>query len=45
VVAVPDKRRKRAVDLALGPGFRRLLPVEEASAALSPSPQPTPSGC
>ena len=45
VVAVPDKRTDASVDLVLGAAFIRLVTPAEAAAALSPSPEPTPSGC
>ena len=45
VVAVPDQRAGAAVDLVLGAAFVRLLAPAEAAAALSPSPEPVPSGC
>lgn len=45
VVSVPDRRPDASVDLVLGAGFTRLLPPADAAAALSPSPQPVPSGC
>ena len=45
VVAVPDQRPNASVDLVLGAAFVRLQPVPAAAAALSPTPQPVPSGC
>jgi hypothetical protein len=45
VVAVPDQRTNASVDLVLGAAFVRLQPVPAAAAALTPSPQPVPSGC
>lgn len=45
VVAVPDQREDRSVDLVLGAEFRQLLSRAEVAATLSPSPEPTPSGC
>jgi hypothetical protein len=45
VVAVPDQRTDATVDLVLGAGFTTLLTVEEAAAALTPTPQPVPPGC
>jgi hypothetical protein len=44
-VAVPDQRTDATVDLVLGAGFTTLLTVEEAAAALTPTPQPVPPGC
>lgn len=45
VVSVPDQRPDASVDLVLGAAFVRLLAPAEAAAALSPSPEPVPSGC
>jgi len=45
VVSVPDQRDDASVDLVLGAAFTRLLPPDEASAALSPAPSPVPAGC
>jgi len=45
VVAVPDQRPNASVDLVLGAAFVRLQPVPAAAVALSPTPQPVPSGC
>ena len=45
VVAVPDQRSDPSVDLVLGAAFTRLQAADLAAAALSPSPQPRPSGC
>lgn len=45
VVTVPDQRPGGSVDLVLGAAFTDLLPVAEADAALSPTPEPRPAGC
>jgi hypothetical protein len=45
VVDIPDGRRKRVVDLVLGPGFDQLLTPAQAAAALSPTPEPDPTLC
>lgn len=45
VALVAVKRKGRAVDLVLGPGFTALRPATVAAGAVSPSPQAVPSGC
>jgi hypothetical protein len=45
VTAVPDQRNDATVDLVLGAGWHGLRPPADAAAALSPTPQPVPSGC
>lgn len=45
VVAVPDQRKDASVDLVLGAAFTRLQAREVATAALTPTPRPRPSGC
>jgi hypothetical protein len=42
---VAVKRKGRAVDLVLGPGFTALRPATVAAGAVSPSPEALPSGC
>ena len=44
-VSVPDLRKDASVDLVLGAGFRTLSTTAAASAAMSPTPSPRPSGC
>jgi hypothetical protein len=44
-VSVPDQRKDASVDLVLGAGFRALRTTAAASAAMSPTPSPRPSGC
>jgi hypothetical protein len=44
-VAVPDQRKDASVDLVLGAAFRTLRTPAAATAALSPTPAPRPSGC
>ena len=45
VTAVPDQRADASVDLVLGAAWHGLRPPADAAAALSPTPQPVPSGC
>jgi hypothetical protein len=45
VTAVPDQRKDASVDLVIGAGWAGLRPPADAAAALSPTPQPVPSGC
>jgi hypothetical protein len=45
VTDVPDQRKAATVDLVIGAAWNGLRPPADAAAALSPSPQPTPSGC
>jgi hypothetical protein len=44
-VTVPDQRPDATVDLVLGVSFKALRSTEQASAALSPTSAPKPSGC
>lgn len=44
-VVVPDQRKDASVDLVLGAAFRSLRRTSAASAAMSPTPSPRPSGC
>jgi hypothetical protein len=44
-VAVPDQRKDSSVDLVLGAAFRALRTTAAATAAMSPTPSPRPSGC
>jgi LytR cell envelope-related transcriptional attenuator len=44
-VVVPDQRKDASVDLVLGAAFRSLRTTSAASAAMSPTPSPRPSGC
>jgi LytR cell envelope-related transcriptional attenuator len=43
--AVPDQRKDASVDLVIGAAFRSLRTAAAASAAMSPTPSPRPSGC
>jgi hypothetical protein len=45
VTAVPDQRKDATVDLVVGAAWNGLRPPADAAAALSPTPQPAPSGC
>jgi hypothetical protein len=45
VTAVPDQRTDATVDLVVGVAWRGLRPPADAAAALSPTPEPVPSGC
>jgi hypothetical protein len=45
VAVVPDSRGGTGVDLVIGNAFRSLRSPAAAVAALSPSPQPSPSAC
>jgi hypothetical protein len=45
VTAVPDQRKDATVDLVLGAAWTGLRPPADAAAALSPTQQPTQSGC
>ena len=45
VTAVPDQRKDASVDLVVGAAWNGLRPPADAAAALSPTPQPVPSGC
>jgi LytR cell envelope-related transcriptional attenuator len=45
VAVVPDGRVGTAVDLVIGNAFRSLRSLTAAAAALTPSPQPSPSTC
>ena len=45
VTAVPDQRKDATVDLVIGAAWNGLRPPADAAAALSPTPQPVPSGC
>ena len=44
-VSVPDQRKDASVDLVLGAGFRTLRTTAAATAAMTPTPSPRPSGC
>jgi hypothetical protein len=45
VTAVPDQRKDASVDLVLGAAWKGLRPPADAAAAMSPTPEPRPSGC